>query len=221
MSSSTVSELNIVCFFSQKLVGVAFTDLLRRLCAPAKIELYSSLDDFIEISMTKSTRLVIIDEIIRGGDISEVIKVVKKKFDPVKIIVFGDNSKLAAFALMTCGASGYLEKSSEEFELSRAIEVVVNGGNYLPQKLIVQLMEAERNTKGLRRRLESLTPSEKLLIYELSKGGNMRQISQRVNKAITTLSTQKRRVMQKLRVGTNHELMSLIREYSAQDLPNA
>ena len=83
--------------------------------------------------------------------------------------------------------------------------------------MVLELVEAEKNSKGLQRRLELLTPSEKLLLYELSKGGTLSQIGARTNKAITTLSTQKRRLMQKLRVTTNHELLTAIGEMSTKD----
>ncbi|MFZ9695261.1 MAG: helix-turn-helix transcriptional regulator, partial [Chitinophagaceae bacterium] len=70
---------------------------------------------------------------------------------------------------------------------------------------------------GMQKRLELLSPNEKLLLYELSKGGTLKEIGDRTSKAITTLSTQKRRVMQKLRVNSNHELLNLIREMGAKD----
>ena len=218
MKSERNAGLKITCFFSQKLVGAAFVELLRRNSADHQIQLHSSYTEFASVELDEGNRLVIVDEMLKGFDIAEFVKLIKKKREDARILVFGDNCVLAALPLMMCGANGYLEKSSEEYELSRAIEVVMGGGTYLPQKLVFQLMEAEKTTKGVRRRLEALTPSEKMLIYELSKGGTMRQISSRINKAITTLSTQKKRVMQKLRVSTTHELLDLIKDFGSKDL---
>lgn len=217
MKVESGNHLQILCFFSQKLVGVAFIELLHRISSGFQVQLHTGFNELAEVQLEEGNKLVIIDETIKDADISEFVKLIKKKKKDARVLVFGDNCQLAALPLMMCGASGYLEKSSEEFELSRAIEVITNGGTYLPQKLVFQLMEAEKTTKGIRRRLDALTASEKLLIYELSKGGTMRQISQRINKAVTTLSTQKRRVMQKLRVNTTHELMEIIKDFGSQN----
>ena len=210
-------DLNILCVFSQKLIGKAFVELIKKVTPPSKIELYSCLNEFTDLQIISGFNLAIIDEALKTQDVSECVKHLRNTKRDLKVIVLGENCKLAALPLVMSGANGYLEKSSEEFELSRAIQVVMEGGNYLPQRLVLQLMEAERNSKGLQRRIELLTPNEKLLLYELSKGGTLRQIGARTNKAITTLSTQKRRVMHKLRVNTSHELLSLIREMGSQD----
>lgn len=212
------NSLHILCVFSQKLMGKAFVELVRRVVPSSTIELCSCLNDFTDLKVINKFNIAIIDEALKTQDVSECVKTLRKKKEDLKLIVLGENCKLAAFPLMMCGANGYLEKSSEEFELSRAFEVIMNGGNYLPQRLVLQLMEAEKNSKGMQRRLELLTPNEKLLLYELSKGGTLRQIGARTSKAITTLSTQKRRVMQKLRVTTNHELLNMIRDMGSNDL---
>jgi len=211
------NTLYILCIFSQKLIGTAFVELVKKIMPTSKIELYSCLKDFTDLRVINRFNIAIIDEGLKSQDVSECVKTLRRMKEDLKLVVLGENCKLAAFPLMMSGANGYLEKSSEEFELSRAFEVIMNGGNYLPQRLVLQLMEAEKNSKGLQRRLELLTPNEKLLLYELSKGGTLRQIGARTSKAITTLSTQKRRVMQKLRVTTNLELQSLIRDMSSHD----
>lgn len=198
-------------------MGIAFVELIKRVVPLSKIDLRSCLNDFADKSEINSYNIAVIDEALKMQDVSECVKTLRRMKEDLKLIVLGENSKLAAFPLMISGANGYLEKSSEEFELSRAFEVIMNGGNYLPQRLVLQLMDAEKNSKGLQRRLELLTPNEKLLLYELSKGGTLSQIGARTNKAITTISTQKRRVMQKLRVGTNHELLTLIRDMGSHD----
>jgi two-component system response regulator FimZ (fimbrial Z protein) len=211
------NSLNVLCIFSQKLMGIAFVELIKRVVPLSKIDLRSCLNDFADKSEINGYNIAVIDEALKMQDVSECVKTLRRMKEDLKLIVLGENSKLAAFPLMISGANGYLEKSSEEFELSRAFEVIMNGGNYLPQRLVLQLMDAEKNSRGLQRRLELLTPNEKLLLYELSKGGTLSQIGARTNKAITTISTQKRRVMQKLRVGTNHELLTLIRDMGSHD----
>lgn len=198
-------------------MGIAFVELIKRVVPLSKIDLRSCLNDFADKGEINRYNIAVIDEALKMQDVSECVKTLRRMKEDLKLIVLGENSKLAAFPLMISGANGYLEKSSEEFELSRAFEVIMNGGNYLPQRLVLQLMDAEKNSRGLQRRLELLTPNEKLLLYELSKGGTLSQIGARTNKAITTISTQKRRVMQKLRVGTNHELLTLIRDMGSHD----
>lgn len=209
--------LKILCVFSQKLIGRAFVVLLKKLVPESTIQLSSCLNDFSNPCVAETYHLAIIDEALKTQDVTECVKQLRNLKQDLKLVVLGDNSKLAALPLMMCGANGYLEKSAEDFELSRAIDVIMNGGSYLPQRLVLHLMEAEKSSKGFQRRLELLTPNEKLLLYELSKGGTLSQIGARTNKAITTLSTQKRRLMQKLRVATNHELLTLIRDMDAEN----
>lgn len=211
------SEVKILCIFSQKLIGNAFVELIKKKWASCKVELWTTLQGNYELEVVQRFQIIFIDESLKSHDVSECVKSLKQLKEDIKIIVLGENSKLAALPLMMFGANGYLEKSSEEFELSRAIEVTLNGGAYLPQRLVLQFMEAEKNSKGMQKRLELLSPNEKLLLYELSKGGTLKEIGDRTNKAITTLSTQKRRVMQKLRVNSTHELFNLIREMGAKD----
>lgn len=85
------------------------------------------------------------------------------------LVVSGSESIQLAREMMGAGAQGYVVKSSPLVELHKAIETVLNGGNYLPEDWKSMLEDGKSNTKSLAKHLK-VTDRQLDVLYLLAQG---------------------------------------------------
>lgn len=141
----------------------------------------------------------------RGGyDVLKDLKQIQPKL-PVLILSIHSEEQYAV-RLLQAGASGYLTKESAPEELVQAIHKVVNGGRYispmLAEKLAFQLgHESEKPAH------ESLSDREFQVLRLIAGGKTATQIAEDLALSVKTVSTYRTRILQKMRLKTNAELI--------------
>jgi DNA-binding NarL/FixJ family response regulator len=151
--------------------------------------------------------LVILDVTMPGRSGLDVLKDLKKLRPklPVLFLSIHPEDQLGKRALKA-GASGYMNKESAPEELIKAIRKVLAGGLYVSATL------AERLALDLGRRTEQL-PHERLSDRELevlrmiASGLTVSQIAEKLYLSVTTVSTYRARILEKLNMTTSAELM--------------
>jgi two-component system, NarL family, nitrate/nitrite response regulator NarL len=97
------------------------------------------------------------------------------------------------------GASGYVLKNTSPSELVTAIETVHAGGVFFSPNVARTLFQQARNeaaSQGGR----SLSRREQQVIKLVAEGLGNKQIAERLNLAVTTIETHRKRIMRKLDV---------------------
>ena len=141
----------------------------------------------------------------RGGyDVLKDLKQIQPKL-PVLILSIHSEEQYAV-RLLQAGASGYLTKESAPEELVQAIQKVVSGGRYispaLAEKLAFQLgHESEKPAH------ESLSDREFQVLRLIAGGKTATQIAEDLALSVKTVSTYRTRILQKMRLKTNAELI--------------
>ncbi len=135
-----------------------------------------------------------------GLEALEQIKVIKPSL-PVLILSIYPES-LYAIRVLKAGASGYMNKNSAPEDLIAAIHRISLGRKYISPEIAEQLIDI----KGDRPPHEILSNREFEVFKLLALGKSLTQIAELLSLAITTVSTHRSRIMEKLHFSTNSEL---------------
>ena len=149
--------------------------------------------------------IVILDISLGGRSGLEVLGEIKqlKPTLPVLILSMHAEEQYAVRAFKA-GASGYVNKASPGEELRRAILKIVKGGQYigpsLAEKIVLQLSRSEQLPH------ESLSDRELEVLCSIASGKTVGEIAQKLSLSDKTISTYRRRILDKMDMKTNAEL---------------
>ncbi len=124
---------------------------------------------------------------------------------PVLVLTICEDFHLALRAL-SAGAAGYATKDSEPGELISAVRKVFAGDRYVTQKLAEGVM-LELSVSTDRPAHEKLSERELQVLHLLVSGKHITEIGAELSLSAKTISTHKSRVMTKLGVQNNADLI--------------
>ena len=139
-----------------------------------------------------------------GLNILKEIKSQKPEL-PVLMLSMHPEEEVAVRALRT-GASGYLTKESAPDELIAAIRKVSSGGEYVTSSLAEKLAFILR-TGSDKLLHETLSDREYEVMLKLASGRTVKEIAQEIFLSPNTIRTYRTRILQKMTVETNADLM--------------
>jgi DNA-binding NarL/FixJ family response regulator len=104
--------------------------------------------------------------------------------------------------VLKAGASAYLNKNAAPYELIDAIKRVTLGKKYITPDIAEKLL-SHKDTNNLH---ELLSNREFEIFKLLATGKTITQIADSMSVALTTVSTHRSRILEKLQLHTNAEL---------------
>jgi two-component system invasion response regulator UvrY len=151
--------------------------------------------------------MVLLDISMPGMTGLEALKQLKndKPKLPVLVLSMHPEEQYAVRALRA-GASGYLTKESAPDELMTAIRKISQGRKYITSSLAERLaleMEAD-SEKPLH---DVLSDREYQVLRMIAEGKTVKHIAEELSLSIKTVSTYRARIMEKMKMTTNAELM--------------
>lgn len=146
---------------------------------------------------------------VNGIEALVEIKKIKPKL-PVLILSLMPEEKFAMQALRA-GASGYLNKNGFLEEIVKAIETVLAGKKYITPTVAEQMARAlEKNDDRLLH--ERLSKQEMSILKLLAEGKSSTAIAKQLNLSVSTVSTYRRRILTKMNMKSNAELVLYMSE---------
>jgi DNA-binding NarL/FixJ family response regulator len=139
-----------------------------------------------------------------GLDVLKEVKIIKPELH-VLILSMHPEERFAMRAIKA-GASGYITKESAPDELVKAIRKVNGGGKYISTNLAEKLV-FDIQSKSDKPVHEILSDREFQVLRLIASGKTMGEIAIELNLAVTTISTYRSRVLEKLNLKTNAELI--------------
>ncbi len=176
----------------------------------------SNAENFFEaVAILKAVPfdLVILDINIPGGKRTEMIGDIRAIQPAVKILVFSAHEE-EQFALkyISAGANGYLNKLCSEEKMMFAITSIFESSTYISSELVNKLVEAKVGNKAINPR--DVLSKRELQIAELLINGNGNlEISNLLDIHMSTVSTYKARVFEKLKINNLVELINLYKTF--------
>ncbi len=150
--------------------------------------------------------LLILDINLSGKNGLEVLKELKQRKSTVPVLVLSMHPE-DQFALRSvrAGASGYLTKAGAPEELITAITKILHGGRYVTDTLAEKLANelAGNANKPLH---ETLSDREYHVMCMIASGKTVSQVAEDLSLSVKTISTYRRRLLEKMNMRTNAEL---------------
>jgi len=118
-----------------------------------------------------------------------------------------------AVGVLESGALGYVIKSAPVVELVAAIEAVNRGDVYLSQKVSQRVINQLRKPKRERQGLGALSQREFEVLRILGSGASLQNTALHLCLSVSTVSTYRRRLMEKLHLENTAELIRFAIEH--------
>lgn len=162
----------------------------------------------IKMVQTESFDLIFLDIAmpqINGLETFKRIKAIKPDTKILFLSMYPEEQY--AIRAMKMGANGYLTKSVDPEELTKAINKIIKGGKYLPDsfsdKLIYYLQKPEEIQPH-----EKLSEREFQVFLMIAQGKSLIEISKELAISIKTVSTYRARILEKLDLKSNAEIIN-------------
>lgn len=172
----------------------------------AKIGEAGNAHEMLELLRRKLWDVAVMDISMPGINGLDAIKQVKQEFPHLPVLVLSMYpEEQYAIRMIKAGADGYLTKSSAPEELVNAIKKVHEGGKYVSPSL----GEALAFTVKLgaeKRPHELLSDREYEVLCLIGSGKTVGEIADAMNLSVTTISTYRGRILEKMCMKTNAEL---------------
>jgi DNA-binding NarL/FixJ family response regulator len=149
--------------------------------------------------------VVLMDVTMPGTNPVELISRIRADYPRVAVLVHSMHAESPVAArMLKAGAAGYITKASEPELLLTALRRVAGGGRYIGAELAEQLAFGDGAVKPLH---DLLSDRESQVFILLASGKTLKAIARDLELSPKTASTYKTRVMQKLKVASDAELV--------------
>ena len=161
--------------------------------------------------------VAVLDMSMPGRNGIELIKLVKAEKPKLRILVLSMHSEEQyAVRALKAGASGYLSKDSAADQLVAAIRRIAGGGAYVTPET------AERLALGAAPRAETaahtlLSDREFQVFRMIARGATVSEIARELSLSVKTISTHKTRIMDKMGLANQAELIRYALEHRLLD----
>jgi two-component system, NarL family, invasion response regulator UvrY len=199
--------LNILIAEDYPLFRLGVKELLTDGLEAVKVGECDNAQDLFELVQRKKWDVLILDISMPGTTGTEALKHVKKVCPTLPVIVLTMYPEdQYAVRMFKAGADAYLTKASAPDELVTAVKKVVTGGRYVNQSLGEKLLHLLHRGNEEQPQ-ELLSDREYEVMRLLASGKTVSEIAQLLHLGTTTISTYRARILEKLCLKNNAELM--------------
>ena len=181
--------------------------VVKELLPAGTIKEAHNFDQVLKLLETNTFHLLVLDINIPGGNNLQMMDVVRLRQPGIKILIFsGYDEQLYALRYLQAGADGYVVKQAPERELKTAIHTILNNNKYISPGIKDHLkgLGAKNSSSNP---LTSLSNREMEVMQLLIKGTSVAEIGVELSLQISTVSTYKSRIFEKMGVNNVVELV--------------
>ena len=171
----------------------------------AEIEDVPDAEELVRKIMNGKWDVVVCDMTMPGRSGLDALQQIKQIAPGLPVLILSFHSEEQyALRVLKAGASGYLNKGSAAEELVKAEQTVLLGKKYISETVAEKL--ATNISKGEIQAHETLSDREFDVMKLLAEGKSVSDIAEMLSLSVTTISTYRARVMQKMNLKTNSDL---------------
>lgn len=185
----------------------ALKQILLKSFPDAYIQEVTDAEDILKKVMAEEWDVVITDISMPGRSGLEILQQIHQTFPKLPVLVMSMHpEELYAIRVIKAGGSGYLKKDTPPSEFINAINKVLSGKKYITSSIAEQLAySVENDTKH--NPYADLSNREFEIAKLLASGMTLTEIAEKLSLGITTVSTYRTRIMKKLQIKTNADLI--------------
>jgi len=162
----------------------------------------------------KKYQLIILDIDIPQGDFVKLMHWLLTISPDVNILIFSMHEEsIYGQRCLQLGARGYLHKSASDSVILNAINRVLSGKKYISPDL-AELLSDNKTSDTTLNPLLKLSIREMEIVMLLNKGRTLAEICEVLKIQYSTVSTFKRRIMEKLNIKNMHSLYKFMQSYN-------
>ncbi|MBI2258231.1 MAG: response regulator transcription factor [Flavobacteriia bacterium] len=153
--------------------------------------------------LIEKTKLLIPDIVITDIDMpimsgEEAVKILRKEFPDLKILVLSMHKDLAKYALMkVAGANGFIHKNTDKEELIFALRQLIKGKEYVSSEINTENIVVKKETSLMK---VDLTKREIEIIQYIALGLSNNEIGTKLFISARTVDTHRTNIMRKINV---------------------
>jgi DNA-binding NarL/FixJ family response regulator len=161
-----------------------------------------------QVIREKSPDCLVMDYSMPQHEATEAIRNLLENFKSLKILVLTVHENVHyAVRTLQAGAHGYLIKSAAVDELVDAIQTIRHGDVYISKKISPEVWTQLRRPKGKRDGLEALSQREFDVLRLIGAGATLQDCARQLNVSVSTVSTYRGRILEKLNLATTGDLV--------------
>jgi len=189
------------------IIRYAIKCILQEAFLDTQIEEVNDAEDLLQKVLNEHWDVVITDISMPGRSGLEILQQIRRTHPKLPVLVLSiHREEIYAVRVMKAGGSGYIRKDTAMQDLVRAVKDVLQGKKYIPPSIAEQLVYSLENDSATIPH-ENLSDREFEIMKLLASGVSLTDISNRLSLGITTISTYRARIMVKLHLKTNADLM--------------
>lgn len=219
-----MSELHILIAEDHGIVRLGTRLLIKEMYPLAQVAEATNFKSTLQQLEKQHFDLLVLDINIPGGDSIQMIQAVRNQQEDIPILILSSyDESIYAIRYLKAGANGYLQKESDPQEIKAAIHKVLHKQAYASaaiQQQLFQSLSATRNPQGTFK-LKNLSDREIEIMQLLAKGVSPTEIKNKLHIQLSTISTHKARIFEKMEVSNVVELAEKLREIEAMKRKSA
>jgi len=161
----------------------------------------------LQLARKQGWDVVVLDITMPGKGGLEVLQELRRERPKLPVLVLSAHpEEQLALRLLKAGAAGYLTKDKAPQVLIAAVRKVLRGGRYISESLAEKAVQAlaSPTTKPLH---EALSDREYQVMRMIAAGKAVKEIAKELFLSVRTVSTYRTRVLDKMNMKTNAELI--------------
>jgi DNA-binding NarL/FixJ family response regulator len=214
-----MKKIRILLIEDNRLLREGINDLIKKQPDMTVVSTVGNGENILEIIGKQKPNIVLLDLGLRSQSSLSVVKLVKKNFSGIKIIVM-DLIPLQAdvFEFVHAGVSGFLLKDASVNDFLKTIRSVANGLQVLPPNLtgslFSQIVEHAVNGSKPSALIDSvrMTKRERQVIELISEGHTNKEIAQKLHLSTYTIKSHVHNILEKLALTTRVQIAKYLHD---------
>ncbi len=162
--------------------------------------------EVLEMSRHQAWDLVILDINLPDRNGLDILNELHYTFPSIPILILSMYPEdQYALRVLKAGASGYLNKQSAPEELIKAIKKIRGGGKYFSEA-VLDMLVSSMDRKQVKPIQEILSDREYQVMVLIASGKTLTEIGEKLALSVKTISTYRKRILDKLNMKNNAEL---------------
>lgn len=167
----------------------------------------SSGDEVLELLSKEKINVVLLDISMPGKSGLDLLGILKNQYPNLPILVLSAlPEETYAKRVIKMGALGYIHKETAPDLLVPAIHKVYGGKKYISNKL-AEILASEILSDDKGNPHEKLSDREFEVLIQIAKGKSVSEIAETLFLSVTTVSTYRSRILEKMKMKNNSEII--------------
>ena len=181
--------------------------ILQEAYPASQIEEANDAETVISLTLTSEWDIIICDLSMPGRSGLDVVQHMKQNFPKLPVLILSMHSEEQyAVRALRAGAAGYIRKDSSTDELIRAVHRVLQGRKYI-SPFLAEKMAGELDQDTSKPSHQTLSDREFHVFKLIAEGRSVSEIAEQLSLSITTVSTYRSRILAKMDMRTNADLI--------------